>query len=222
MRKLLGDARGRLAGLPHPAWNRFIETIVSLVQAAVAIRDLAPKYTLCEEDGGLGRKASEKNLQDDLYTRLQTRFGRKVYYELQPIAGGRVDLGLKFEDCEIPIEVKATLNIERSHIRNNFLKQADDYASERDRLCILMILDLRAQNSERHVTRRRADRRLSTTGTQPTDLPATKMYSVRDSFWIDGLPGDSQITCPEVNAVVVGLIPSNRARPFATTVYSSV
>ncbi len=223
VRNVLGEARGRLAGLKRPIWNRFVEVTVFLVQSVVAIRDLAPVYTLCEEDAGLGRRAGEEHLQQDLYARLQVKFGRTTCNELQPMAGGRVDLALKFIDCEIPIEVKATLNIEREHIRENFLKQADDYASERDRLCVLMILDLRAQNSDRHLARRRAGRRSAKgAGTQRAEPPATKIYSVRDSFWIDGLPGDPQITGPESNAVLVGLIPGNRAKPSSSTVYSSI
>jgi hypothetical protein len=118
----------------------------------------------------------------------------------------------------IPVEVKAEhSDVSREHVHKSYLSQADDYATARDRIAFLMVLDLRPVNSGRHVKRRQMR---GVSQTPPAGLTPIKMYNLAESFWIDGLPVDPQIEGAKENVVVVGLAPGNRARPSSTTSYS--
>lgn len=217
VRPLLEATWSRLGSdCPRAQWLRFTELLVFVVQIARDIRDTLPDFALCAEDGGLGQTAGEGDLQEYVFRRLGERYGRDALWESSRVGGGRSDSGIRFSECEIPIEVKAEYrDITREHVQANYVSQADDYATARDQVAILLILDARATNSGRHVARRRAARKAG----QP-DGPGVKLYPLREAFWVTGLPVDPQITNPQPNAVVIGLVQGNRARPSSTTPYS--
>jgi hypothetical protein len=122
----------------------------------------------------------------------------------------------------IPIEVKAEhQDISRERVQANYLSQEDEYATARDNMACLMVLDVRAQNSDRHVRRQTSKQASASVPPQASaQAGPVKSYSLRNSFWIDGLPPDPQIRDPEKNAVLVGLVMGNRARPSSGTKYS--
>src|SRR5690606_37012778 len=125
--------------------------------------------------------------------------GRFVHWEPTRIAGGRGDAGVFFPEGAFPIEIKAEYrNVTREHVRASFLAQPDRYAADRDRTAYLLLLDLREEHSQAEMA----------------------LYSLRQSFWADGLPSDPQITGALRNAVVVGLFPGNQPKPSSTTKYS--
>jgi hypothetical protein len=190
-----------------------LEKIVSCVKH---IRDMLPAYTLCAEDGGKGIKASEGDLQEELFRTLKIEFGRRASYEHTHIGGGRSDTGVGFPEIFFPIEVKHEFrSIERMHIRDNYLIQPDLYASATDRIAFLLILDLRHSNNAGH--RKRSAQRKA--GEGEGDSPVS-LYHLAESFWVDSLPTDPQVPTASPNAIVVGLVPGNRPRPSSTTKYS--
>jgi hypothetical protein len=219
VRKLIGLVRQRLQTYPVAQGDRLINACITFVQIFKAIRDDLPLYTLSDLDTkrgkkGLGQDASEGDLQEDLFNRLRSIYGRAVDYEASHVAGGRADLRLKFPEVEFPIEVKAEYNtIKREHIRKSYLTQPDTYATERDRVSFLLILD--ACKSRSHQKLAKGSRLAGTSVDDPV-----KLYSLDESFWADGLPADPQIEGAKLNAVIIGLVPGNRRIPSATTMYS--
>jgi hypothetical protein len=178
------------------------------------LRDELPPFLLSEDEGGLGRKALEKSLQDPLFAWLRGQFGRLAVYERAPLAGGRSDSGLLFPECEFPFEVKREFStLDRGHVRDNYISQPDDYAAARERVSFLLLLDLRKGNAGGGKTAKKG-------GAMPAPPPVS-LYSLRDSFWVDGLSADPQIQGAAANAVIIGLVPGNRLRPSSKTVYSS-
>lgn len=123
-----------------------------------------------------------------------------------------------FPECEFPIEVKAEYKtIERSHVHNSYVGQTDIYASVRDRIAFIMILDLHATNSGQPS---KGQTRKSKVVEQVTSSKVFKMYSLEESFWVDSLSVDPHIQQAKRNAVVVSLIPGNRPKPSSVTYYS--
>ncbi|HEX2211797.1 MAG TPA: hypothetical protein VHG93_29185, partial [Longimicrobium sp.] len=196
--RAVGDRLG--PAYPKSQWRRFEDLTVSLVMIARDLRSDLPAFVLsAEERGGMGQQASEDDLQEYMFAALRREYGRAVQWEPTRIAGGRGDAGVFFPDAAFPIEVKAEYrDITRAHVETAFLTQPDRYAADRDRIAYLLILDLRADNAQA----RKA------------------LYSLRESFWVDGLPIDPQITGAQPNAVVVGLFPGNQPKPSSTTTYS--
>jgi hypothetical protein len=200
-RTLLQEVAARLGpGYPLPLWRRFVDLTVSLIKIARDLRSDLPAFVLsAQERGGKGQKASEDDLQEYVFAVLRRDYGRFVHWEPTRIAGGRGDAGVIFPEGAFPIEVKAEYrNITREHVREAFLTQPDRYAADRDRLAYLLILDLREVNAGGEIG----------------------LYSLRQSFWVDGLPVDPQITGAQPNGVVVGLFPGNQPKPSSTTTYS--
>lgn len=217
VRRVLAAAWERLGpSYPMAKRVRFRDLVVSLIQIAGRLRDNPPSFALCAEDRGKGQQAREGDLQEYVFERLSEQYGRMVLWEANRISGGRSDTGIQFPECFIPIEVKAEFrDITREHVRDHFLSQADDYATARDQVACLLILDLRDRNAERHRDRHRRK------GAPHPPPERVKLYSLRESFWIDGLPPDPQVYTAEENAVLVGLYPGNRPRPSSMTTYSS-
>lgn len=217
VRSILGAARTRLGiSYARAKWLRFVEVVVYVVQITRDIQDFLPDFALCEENDGMGQNAGESDLQEHLFQRLRGHYGRDALYEPPRIGGGRSDCGIHTHECDIPIEVKAEYhNVSRDHVQANYVGQVDDYATARDRLGFLLILDARAENSARHVKRGLAAHNAS----QPT-TSGSKLYSLREAFWVTGLPVDPQIADAKENVVVVGLVQGNRAKPSSTTTYS--
>ncbi|MHB1032971.1 MAG: hypothetical protein ACYC0X_34955 [Pirellulaceae bacterium] len=215
VRGLLDRARRELGPYERIKWDRLIEITVSVVAFAKAVRDDLPIYTRCAEDDGLGQTASEDNLQEALFSELRGRYGRNALYERQRVAGGRPDTGVIFPECEFPIEVKHEFTaIDATSIRANYISQADVYASARDRVSFLMILDLRASNAAAHQTNQRAARKRGEKH-EPVSL-----YSLEDGFWIEVLPADPQLPESTPKVVIVGLVPGNLPLPSSRTAYS--
>jgi hypothetical protein len=215
VRDLLYHLRNRLKDYPREWWVRLVAVVESVVAFTHHTRDALPDYTRCVEDGGLGQQASEGNLKEDLFRWLRQKFGAAASYERDRIAGGRSDSGVFFPESEIPIEVKREFQyVTVSHVRVNYLGQPSDYASARQRVSILLILDLRTSNGAGHQDQVKAARRAGM-GSQVSGL-----YSLCDSFWLDALPTDSQICSARPSLVLIGLVPGNRARPSSKTRYS--
>jgi hypothetical protein len=80
----------------------------------------------------------------------------------------------------------------------------------------MMILDLRTGNSGKVPDKRRNK---STSSSGAANEPYS-LYSLQESFWVDGLPGDPQLQNPQRKVVVVGLVPGNRPKPSSMTKYS--
>jgi hypothetical protein len=214
VREVLRQARARLGRYPRPRWDRLVQTVEAVVSFVHHLRDELPPFLLSEDEGGLGRKALEKSLQDPLFAWLRGHFGRQAVYERAPLAGGRSDSGLLFPECEIPFEVKREFStLDRDHVRGNYISQPDDYAAARERVSFLLLLDLRKGNATGGRTAKKG-------GSTPASSPVS-LYSLPESFWVDGLLADPQIRGAAPNAVLVGLVPGNRLRPSSKTVYSS-
>jgi hypothetical protein len=134
VRSLLKKIRTQLQNYPNPQWLRLINVCEEIARIVYQIRDDLPLYTLRAQDNkgnesGKGQTADEGDLQNDLKLRLERIYGRMAEYEITPIAGGRSDLGLKFSECEFPIECKAEYtNIDPQHIHANYISQADTYS----------------------------------------------------------------------------------------------
>lgn len=200
-RPLLSAAGAQLGPLyPLSRWRRFQDLTVSLIKIARDLRSDLPSFVLsAEERGGKGQRASETDLQEYIFAALRREYGRFVSWEPTRIAGGRGDTGVYFPEGAFPIEVKAEYrDVTREHVREAFLTQTDRYAADRDQVAYLLILDLRAENA----------------------AAKTALYTLRESFWVDGLPTDPQITGARSNTVVVGLLPGNQPKPSSTTTYS--
>lgn len=200
-RPLLEAAWARLAPrFPISRWHRFRDLTVSLIRIARDLRSDLPSFVLsASERDGKGQTAVEDNLQEYVFAALRREYGRAVQWEPTRIAGGRSDNGVVFAEGAFPIEVKAEYrDVEREHIGAAFLTQPDRYATDRDRVAYLLVLDVRAEHA----------------------AAETALYSLRESFWLDGLSTDPQIVGAQRNVVVVGLFPGNQPKPSSTTTYS--
>jgi hypothetical protein len=212
---LLEGLRSKLGPYDRAAWLRLVEVVNAIVRFAHLIRDELPDYCVCEEDGGKGRLASEADLRDDLFRDLRREFGTRCVFESGPVAGGRVDTGVRFDDGEFPIECKHEFSkLEREHIRTSYLGQPSDYASARQQVSFLLILDLRASNAAGHRDN------VTTTRKGGKGTSRRALYTLRDSFWIESLSVDPDIEGARASIVVIGLFPGNRPRPSSQTRYS--
>jgi hypothetical protein len=212
VRPLLFDLWARLAPrFPMERWNRLKEVTVFLTQLARDLRSDLPRFMLAEEDGGLGQKAGEAHLQEFVFDQLRWKYGRAAVYEARAISGGRADSGLQFETFTIPIEVKAEYaDVSRDHVRDNYVGQSHRYATDRDGIAVLLVLDVRSANAASQQTRRAG----GITGS------AAALYGLRDSFWVDAPISDSQVSVSHPSAVIVGLFPGNLPKPSSLTRYS--
>jgi hypothetical protein len=204
---------------PYPLlkWQRLTTVIETIVLFAKFVFDTLPDFTKCQKDGGKGQTASEKDLQDALFSWLRMRFDEDAIYESSPLGGGRVDTGLQFPECKFPIEVKHEFtSIHPDHVRENYLYQADIYAATSDRISFLLILDLRAS----HASKRRGRTERVREGVQ-TKPDAVSLYSWQESFRVDTLPLDPQVPQARPKAIIIGTIPGNRPIPSHTTKYST-
>jgi hypothetical protein len=215
VRPLLHQIAGQLGDYPLPKWTRLVDVLVSLVKFAHFVRDRTPGYVVCEEDGGLGQGASERDLQDHLFEALRWEFGQSAVYELSRSGGGRPDTGVVFSECRFPVEAKHEFaSIAPEHVRETFLPQSDVYATAADQVSFLMILDLRGGNAAAHRGRRRA----SGKGSDPVEVVG--LYHLRDSFRVESLPADPDIPNATRKIVVIGLVPGNRPMPSSMSTYS--
>jgi hypothetical protein len=87
----------------------------------------------------------------------------------------------------------------------------------RDRVAFILILDLRATNSGQ-IPKRRNHKDKATEKVPSSEI--FKLYSLEESFWVDGLSIDPQVQDAKRNAVVFGLVPGNRSKPSSMTYYS--
>lgn len=144
VRRILAAAAGRLGPtFRRTAWNEFTSVVVSIVRLARDIRNDLPAFARSATEGGKGQTADEGDLQRYLFEHLRREFGRSAVYEAGPNSGGRTDSGVRFSNVEIPIEVKAEYQrVDSDHISASYLGQADQYASNRDGVSFLMVLDL--------------------------------------------------------------------------------
>ena len=189
-------------------WERFVETLVMLLNHVQELRDTLPDFILCAANGGLGQTASEQNLQDSIYRHLREKIGYGAVYEGSRLAGGRPDSGALFEECRFPIEVKAEFSdVGNSHVRAAYLAQADAYAANADQIAFVVVLDLRQQNADGYTKSRNAPQ-------------ARSLYSLHQGAWVDVLPTDPCLGEARPNAIVVLLVPGNRPRPSSMTKYS--
>ncbi len=215
-KRILGDLQTLLNPYPDHKWLRLFRVVPAIMSFAKFVFDDLPVYVRCEEDGGKGQKASEKDLQEHLFAWLRQKFDDEAVYEITPIGGGRVDTGLKFPDLLIPIEVKHEFSsIDPYHIRTNYLAQADIYAAATGHVSFLLILDLRDTQAKKHKNRVAQARKSG------VEEEIVSLYGWQDGFKVDALPTDPQLPNAKPNAIIIGLIPGNRPRPSSTTHYSS-
>lgn len=225
VRNLLIGIRERLRDYHDNKWSRLIKVCETIAVVVHQIRNELPPYCLSDQapsgkKGGKGQHADEHDLQNDLIRYLKSFFGNHVSYEPTRIAGGRSDLSISFEDCEFPIEVKAEYRcVSRTHIHERYIAQPDTYASVRDRISFLMVLDLRDSNSGQTVKQRAYKQKPDAQKTSK-NASTYSLYSLRESFYVDGLSVDPQISDAQSKAVVVCLVPGNRPRPSWLTNYS--
>ncbi len=208
---LLRQIRSQLISYDIVSWRELIRLVVAVVQNIHFLRDQLPDFCLCSEDQGLGQRASESHLQDDLFRQFRREFGPGCIYEGGPIAGGRADSGVRLSKAEFPIEVKHEFqHIEREHIRRSFLGQAMTYASVRNRIAFLLILDLRASNAFTHLKNCKLAAGQTST-----------LYSLQESSWCEAGTVDPQISNGLPSLVIVSLVPGNRPKPSSQTKYST-
>lgn len=213
--RLLEELQELLAPYERACWDHLRRVVGSALQFIQFVRDDLSDYCLCQEDGGKGQSASETDLQVDLFRWLRQNFGNQSVYEAGPVAGGRTDSGLRFDDAEFPIEVKHEFHhVDRQHVRDNYILQPSVYASVRQRVSFLFILDLRTDNSAGHTAKATAARKAN----QPSFIRS--LYSLSDSFWAESLPVDPEIHDCRESVVVVLLVPGNRPKPSSQTRYS--
>lgn len=212
VRPLLHDIWARVAPrFPLDRWNRLRDVLVFLVQLARDVRSDLPAFMLAEKEGGLGLKAGEGDLQRYVFEELRRKYGRPALYESSGFSGGRADSGLQFEDFTLPIEVKAEhADVSRDGIRSSYVAQSDRYATDRDAVAVLLVLDLRSVELAGPKAR----------GAKKGKKAGQALYALRDSFWIDALPEDSQVDTTHPTAVIVGLFPGNQPKPSSLTRYS--
>ena len=215
VRQVLCEIWSRLSPYPQPRWERIIQTTVEIVQFVQRARDTLPDYLLCTEDRGLGQTAKESELQRPLYDWLRQRFNRFVSYEQSHEGGGRPDVFLRFPECEVAIDAKREFtSVKRHHVHDNYLAQSDVHASGSDRFSVVLVMDLRSVNAVGHLKTRRRARK------DGSEAKPVSLYSLDESFWVDALEPDPQVTGARGNAVLVGLVPGNRTKPSGTTDYS--
>lgn len=215
VRPLLHQLADQLGDFQLPKWLRLVEVLVSVVKFVHFVRDRMPAYTVCEEDGGLGQRASENDLQDHVFEWLRLNFGQQAVYELARTGGGRPDTGVVFPEVRFPFEVKHEFqSISLEHLRSNLVGQPDVYAAVTDRVSFLLVLDLRAANAAGHRARKKAARK---SGSKPT---VSGLYHLRDSFRLEVLPADPDLPDSTSKVVIIALVPGNRPQPSSLSTYS--
>jgi hypothetical protein len=213
---LLRELKIYLEPYPPLKWHRLMTVVETIVSFSKYVFDTLPEWTKCQEDGGMGQKASERDLQKALFSWLRQRFDDNVVYEFNPLGGGRIDNGLQFQECRIPIEIKHEFtSISPEHVREHYLLQADIYAASTDRVSFLLILDLRDLHAQKHRTRRTKARQVE------EKAEIVSLYGWQEGFWVDSLPVDSQVPRARPKAILICAIPGNRPAPSSTTKYSS-
>ena len=196
-------------------WYRLVRVVEEIVSFAKYVFDTLPEWAKCQEDGGMGQRASERDLQKALFSWLRQRFDDSVVYEFNPLGGGRVDTGLQFTECKIPIEIKHEFtSIVPEHVREHYLLQADIYAATSDRVSFLLILDLRDIHAQKHRARKTKARQVE------EKAEMVSLYGWQEGFWVDSLPVDPQVPRARPKAIVICAIPGNRPAPSSTTKYS--
>ena len=213
--EVLSELEAYLEPYPLPKWHRLVTVVETVVSFAKYVFDTLPEWAKCQEDGGMGQRASERDLQKALFSWLRQRFDDSVVYEFNPLGGGRVDTGLQFPECKIPIEIKHEFSsISPEHVREHYLLQADIYAATSDRVSFLLILDLRDIHAQRHRARKTKARR----GEEKAAM--VSLYGWQEGFRVDSLPVDPQVPRARPKAIVICAIPGNRPAPSSTTKYS--
>jgi hypothetical protein len=213
---VLSQLQTRLEPYHLSKWHRLVRVVEEIVSFAKYVFDTLPPWAKCQEDGGMGQRASERDLQKALFSWLRQRFDDGVVYEFNPLGGGRVDTGLQFPECKLPIEIKHEFtSISPEHVREHYLLQADIYAATSDRVSFLLILDLRDIHAQKHRARKTKARQVE------EKAEMVSLYGWHEGFWVDSLPVDPQVPRARPKAIVICAIPGNRPAPSSTTKYSS-
>lgn len=143
---------------------------------------------LFAEPNGLGKKAKEKDLEIHFYKRMLFQPIIKVEHQPDAVAPGRPDLSICFpDDIIFPIEVKKEdKDTSKENINNNYLAQAQTYASAQSGIGFLFVLDL----TDKHL--------------------GTPIRNFKDNFYLDYkvVPNSTSQDC-----VIVVIFPANRFSP---------
>jgi hypothetical protein len=143
---------------------------------------------LFNEPPGLGKKATEGNLESHFYKVMRFQPNIKIEHQPQTIAPGRPDLCIRFPgEIIFPIEVKREdKDISKENINQKYLAQAQTYASAQSGIGFLFVLDV-------------TDKQFGT--------PARNF---RENFYLDYkvVPNSSYQDC-----VIVVIFPANRFSP---------
>jgi hypothetical protein len=144
-------------------------------------------YLFQADDGK--QKTKEKALHQDFYGSLKmSDLARHVEAEVPEVAGGRVDVLLRFDDFRFVVEIKRELSDASAEGLRQYLGQSVLYHSTDMKLGLLLVLDL----------------------TEKTSGPT----SLERSIWVDrSRPTPSD----DWRYVIVAVVPGNRRKPSDTT-----
>ncbi|MFL0070557.1 hypothetical protein [Tenacibaculum maritimum] len=155
------------------------------------------KFIYSQEAGGLGQKALEEDLQDSMIVFFEhSKIADGLDHEKAKfVDGGRVDIVYKKDIITIPIELKKSLvRHDETSLEENYIAQAQTYASGYDQLGIFVLLELSDKSSE-----------------APPDF--------RDWFKIHHLPPSTNMNIKYPNYIISIVIPGNRTLPSSKSNY---
>lgn len=148
-------------------------------------------------NGGLGKNAVERHIQDSMYDHLlRSNIAYAVTEESRNFAdGGRVDIVLKLGSVSFPIELKKTSKpISLKSIREKYLEQVVTYTYSYDQLGIFVLLDLNEKKAP--------------------------VNDVRELVYVDHLKPLYDLEGKYPDYVVVCIIPGNKPLPSQKSAYS--
>src|SRR5260370_22197561 len=78
--EVLSELEACMEPYPLPKWHRLVTVVETVVSFAKYVFDTLPEWAKCQEDGGMGQRASERDLQKALFSWLRQRFDDSVVY----------------------------------------------------------------------------------------------------------------------------------------------
>lgn len=156
-------------------------------------------FLFAESEDGLGQKALERDLQEDMFTFFQhSQIADGLDHEKAKfVDGGRVDIVYKRDIITIPIELKRSLiQHTKATLEQDYIAQAQTYTAGHDQLGIFAVLEL-------------SDKSL---------LPPP---DIRDWFHFHHLQPSTAMPLEAPDYIVSVIIPGNRTSPSAKSTYGT-